>query len=107
MSTFSQGALLVYSTLASTALVITFLAQARSRELTVLDEIQDHRIDIVEPDGTLRMVISNKARLPGVIVARSSRRIAVVAPSYRSGVSLLVAFVAVSALWHREAHGWP
>jgi hypothetical protein len=68
MSAFSQRALLVYSTLASTALIITFLAQARSRELTVLDEIQVHRIDIVEPDGTLRMVISNKARLPGVIV---------------------------------------
>jgi hypothetical protein len=27
-----------------------------------------HRIDITEPDGTLRMVISNKARLPNVII---------------------------------------
>ena len=27
-----------------------------------------HRINVREPDGTLRMVISNHARLPGVIV---------------------------------------
>jgi hypothetical protein len=32
------------------------------------DEIQVHRIDVVEPNGTLRMVISNKNRLPPVIV---------------------------------------
>jgi len=32
------------------------------------DEIEVHRINIVEPDGTLRMVLSNKARLPGVII---------------------------------------
>jgi hypothetical protein len=33
-----------------------------------LDEIEVQRINIIEPDGTLRMVISSKARLPGVIV---------------------------------------
>ena len=32
------------------------------------DEITVHRINIVEPDGTLRMVISDHAELPGVIV---------------------------------------
>ena len=32
------------------------------------DEITVQRIKVVEPDGTLRMVISNKAKLPGVIV---------------------------------------
>jgi hypothetical protein len=32
------------------------------------DEIEVQRINIVEPDGTLRMVISNKAELPGVII---------------------------------------
>lgn len=35
---------------------------------TQFDVIQVHRIDVVEPDGTLRMVISNKNRLPPVIV---------------------------------------
>lgn len=32
------------------------------------DEIQVRRLNIVEPDGTLRMVISDKARLPPVII---------------------------------------
>src|ERR1019366_6557693 len=31
------------------------------------DEIIVHRIKVVEPDGTLRMVISNHDRFPGVI----------------------------------------
>jgi hypothetical protein len=34
----------------------------RVRELTV------QRINIVEPDGTLRMVVSNKARMPGIYI---------------------------------------
>jgi hypothetical protein len=33
------------------------------------DEIDVRRINIREPDGTLRMVISNRARLPGVVAA--------------------------------------
>ncbi|MGH8214792.1 MAG: hypothetical protein ACREPZ_03755 [Rhodanobacteraceae bacterium] len=32
------------------------------------DEITVHRINVVEPDGSLRMVISDHAELPGVIV---------------------------------------
>lgn len=32
------------------------------------DAITVHRINVVEPDGTLRMVISDHAELPGVIV---------------------------------------
>jgi hypothetical protein len=35
---------------------------------TVMDEITVQRINIVEPDGTPRMVISNHAKLPGVLV---------------------------------------
>jgi hypothetical protein len=34
----------------------------------VMDEITVQRINIVEPDGTPRMIISNHARLPGVLV---------------------------------------
>jgi hypothetical protein len=37
------------------------------------DEITVHRINVVEPDGTLRMVISNKDRLPGIIVKGEER----------------------------------
>jgi hypothetical protein len=33
-----------------------------------LDEIDVRRINVREPDGTLRLVISNRARLPGIIV---------------------------------------
>jgi hypothetical protein len=32
------------------------------------DEIDVHRINVVEPDGTLRMTISDKAKFPGMIV---------------------------------------
>jgi len=32
------------------------------------DEIDVHRINVVEPDGTLRMTISNRAQFPGMIV---------------------------------------
>ena len=35
---------------------------------TKFDEINVQRINVVEPDGTLRMVISNKAVFPGAIV---------------------------------------
>ena len=33
-----------------------------------LDEIDVHRINVVEPDGTLRMTISDRAQFPGMIV---------------------------------------
>jgi hypothetical protein len=35
---------------------------------TAMDEITVQRINIVEPDGTPRMIISNHAKLPGVLV---------------------------------------
>jgi len=35
---------------------------------TKFDEIEVRRIDIVEPDGTVRLIISDKAEFPGAIV---------------------------------------
>jgi hypothetical protein len=32
------------------------------------DEITAHRINVVEPDGTIRLVLSNKAQFPGAII---------------------------------------
>lgn len=32
------------------------------------DEITVHRVNIVEPDGTLRMVLSDKSEFPGIII---------------------------------------
>jgi hypothetical protein len=68
MKKSSERILLIYSAIASTACLAAFLTGAASLKRPVFDEIQVHRINVVEPDGTLRMVISNKNRLPGVIV---------------------------------------
>jgi hypothetical protein len=68
MKIISQQVLMVYSAVLSTALAIVVLMGAKSHGTRTFDEVQVHRIDIVEPNGTLRMVISNRDRLPGVIV---------------------------------------
>jgi hypothetical protein len=59
--------LTVYAGVLTLVLVLTFLYgfSAMDRHF---DEITVHRINVVEPDGTLRMVISDHAKLPGVIV---------------------------------------
>jgi hypothetical protein len=43
-------------------------AAAPKPKPTTFDEITVQRINVVEPDGTLRMVVSNRARLPGIVV---------------------------------------
>lgn len=68
MKPFAQKALLAYSTLVSTMLLCFVLIGAKKPQIADFDEIRARRIDIVEPDGTLRMVISNKDRLPPVII---------------------------------------
>jgi hypothetical protein len=68
VSPVTQKILVVYSALISTALLGVALMGAKKPQQSVFDEIRVHRIDVVEPDGTLRMVISNKNRLPPVIV---------------------------------------
>ena len=64
--------LAVYSTVVTTLLAAFTLAgsaAARGQDrVQRFDEIDVHRINVREPDGTLRMVISNHARLPGVTV---------------------------------------
>jgi hypothetical protein len=44
------------------------LTAATTHRTQSFDQIQVHRINIVEPDGTLRMVIANKDRLPPVVI---------------------------------------
>jgi hypothetical protein len=68
MKAISQRVLVIYSAVLSTVSAIVMLTGAKSARPQIFDEIQAHRINIVEPDGTLRMVISNRDRLPGVIV---------------------------------------
>src|SRR5258708_8337828 len=61
--------LVIYSGVLTVFFVATLLSGfAASDKRVRFDEIDVHRINIVEPDGTLRMVLSNKARLPGVII---------------------------------------
>ncbi|HEX7727367.1 MAG TPA: hypothetical protein VF410_12515 [Rhizomicrobium sp.] len=51
----------------------TFVAIAAGQAIgaaqnTSFDTITVHRINVVEPDGTLRMTISNRTQFPGIIV---------------------------------------
>jgi len=65
---YGQRFLAVYSAVLSTAVAVMLVTGARANRTQFFDELRVHRIDVVEPDGTLRMVISNKDRLPPVIV---------------------------------------
>jgi hypothetical protein len=61
--------LAIYSGILTIALaVIVLTGFAESRQKQTFDEITVHRINIVEPDGTLRMVLSNKTDFPGIII---------------------------------------
>lgn len=71
MKTFfgSQKFLAIYSGTLTLIFALTVLAGfTPDSHKTAFGEITVHRINIVEPDGTLRMVISNKANFPGVIL---------------------------------------
>jgi hypothetical protein len=65
--------LAVYSAVLTTLLTAFTLAGAAAAKVQRLDELDVHRINVREPDGTLRMVISNHARLPGVITASKEK----------------------------------
>src|SRR5258708_8233130 len=61
--------LVIYSGVLTVIFAATVLSGFAAGDKKVrFDEIEVHRINIVEPDGTLRMVLSNRARLPGVII---------------------------------------
>jgi hypothetical protein len=63
--------LVVYSGVVTLLFAATVLSGfARAPRKASFDEITVSRINIVEPDGTLRMVLSNKANAPGLILKR-------------------------------------
>lgn len=71
---FSRQFLTVYSGILTVAFAGTVLSGfSTTRGRPTFDEINVRRINVVEPDGTLRMVISDHARLPGIIVARKEQ----------------------------------
>jgi hypothetical protein len=66
MKPFVQKMLVIYSAVVSTALLcVVLMGAGKPREF---DRLRVHRLDVVEPDGTMRMVISNKHSLPPVII---------------------------------------
>lgn len=65
----SQRFLAVYSGVLTLAFAITILSGfAAEKNNADFKEINVQRINVVEPDGTLRMVISNKALFPGIFL---------------------------------------
>ena len=59
--------LLVFYAAAVTVFLVLVTATRAAQKAETFDEITVHRINVTEPDGRLRMVISNHARLPGVM----------------------------------------
>jgi hypothetical protein len=60
--------LTVYSFLLTGALLGIVMMGAAKPNSPSFDQITVHRINVVEPDGTVRMVIASNAALPGLIV---------------------------------------
>lgn len=60
--------LALHSVVVTAAFAFTVFAGVAPAKKTRFDVIDVERINVVEPDGTLRMTISGHARLPGLIV---------------------------------------
>ena len=58
----------IYSGILTIVFAVTMLTGFVSSKKVQFDEITVQRINVVEPDGTLRMTISDKARLPGIVI---------------------------------------
>ena len=67
MTGLGQRLLLIYAVISTTVLTVVLLSGAATPKKD-FDQITVQRINVVEPDGTLRMVISDRTKLPGVIV---------------------------------------
>ena len=75
-----QKFLVVYSAVVSTVLLGVVLVGAKKPASPEFDVVRVHRIDVVEPDGTLRMVISNHDKLPPVIIQGKEQKMAEARP---------------------------
>jgi len=64
----SERFLEIYAGVLTAAFAITVFGGFAESRKTAFDEIDVHRINVVEPDGTLRLVISDKAKFPGSFV---------------------------------------
>jgi hypothetical protein len=70
MKKLTQNFLFIYSLVLSVAFAVTLIVLFRDLNASKksFTEIEAQQIKIIEPDGTLRMVISNSRELPGVLV---------------------------------------
>ena len=70
MKKLNQTFLFIYSLIITLAFIIVLIwfSKQLNHSRTIFDKIEAQQIKIVEPDGTLRMVISDHARFPGIIV---------------------------------------
>jgi hypothetical protein len=59
--------LVVYSGILTLVMALTLLTAAERGAKTSFKEIDVQRVNIVEPDGTVRLVLSDKALFPGLI----------------------------------------
>jgi hypothetical protein len=66
--------LTIYSAVLTTVFVVMVLSGFAIHNKTKFREIHVQRVNVVEPDGTLRMIISNHAKLPGIIVRGKEER---------------------------------
>ena len=67
----SQRFLVLYSGALTAVIVVVLLAGWTPGAASArFDEITVQRINVVEPNGTLRMIVSNKARSPGIYLKR-------------------------------------
>lgn len=69
----AQRFLVAYSGALTLVLLLTVLGGFGPGRSRTFQEISVQRINVVEPDGTLRMVLSNHDRLPGIIVHGKER----------------------------------
>lgn len=63
----SKMILAFYSLAVTCGLIVTMLRAQNKPGAATFDSITVHRINVVEPDGTLRVIISNHASFPGII----------------------------------------
>jgi hypothetical protein len=75
----NQNFLVIYSGVLTLTFAIAILGGwAGERKKTSFEEIDVQRINLVEPDGTLRMIISDKALWPGIYLRVRNTRILIV-----------------------------
>lgn len=65
---FGQRILVIYSGVLTAVFAVSMLTGFSKSPIGSFDEINVHRINVRESDGTLRMIITNGAKMPGVIV---------------------------------------